>query len=127
MKSSYFLDAIGFAVLFGFVSSSNSYLGFYRGLAPGITGSLATGATYFGVIESSKKWIEESHPSLGGHWAHFIAGAIGKLSLLCPKFLSHFLSHATMRYLLLDFLTKFYANAFSKGIMMGVFTLPVSF
>ncbi|XP_022134585.1 mitochondrial substrate carrier family protein E isoform X2 [Momordica charantia] len=51
--------------------------GFYRGLAPGITGSLATGATYFGVIESSKKWIEESHPSLGGHWAHFIAGAIG--------------------------------------------------
>ncbi|KAK8657733.1 hypothetical protein V6N13_035957 [Hibiscus sabdariffa] len=51
--------------------------GFYRGIAPGITGSLATGATYFGVIESTKKWIEESHPNLGGHWAHFIAGAVG--------------------------------------------------
>ncbi|CAL9031435.1 unnamed protein product [Prunus brigantina] len=51
--------------------------GFYRGIAPGVTGSLATGATYFGVIESTKKWIEESHPSLGGHWAHFIAGAVG--------------------------------------------------
>ncbi|XP_062116705.1 mitochondrial magnesium exporter 1 isoform X2 [Humulus lupulus] len=51
--------------------------GFYRGITPGITGSLATGATYFGVIESTKKWIEESHPSLGGHRAHFIAGAVG--------------------------------------------------
>ncbi|PRQ16330.1 putative mitochondrial carrier protein [Rosa chinensis] len=51
--------------------------GFYRGIAPGVTGSLATGATYFGVIESTKNWIEESHPNLGGHWAHFIAGAVG--------------------------------------------------
>ncbi|XP_052175719.1 uncharacterized protein LOC127790316 isoform X2 [Diospyros lotus] len=51
--------------------------GFYRGITPGVTGSLATGATYFGVIESTKKWIDEKHPSLGGHWAHFIAGAIG--------------------------------------------------
>ncbi|WVZ21667.1 hypothetical protein V8G54_008989 [Vigna mungo] len=52
--------------------------GFYRGAIPGITGSLATGATYFGVIESTKKWIEDSHPSLRGHWANFIAGAVGK-------------------------------------------------
>ncbi|GLT26887.1 hypothetical protein SLA2020_019270 [Shorea laevis] len=51
--------------------------GFYRGITPGVTGSLATGATYFGFIESAKGWIEESHPSLGGHWAHFIAGAVG--------------------------------------------------
>ncbi|KAI3733204.1 hypothetical protein L1987_64424 [Smallanthus sonchifolius] len=51
--------------------------GFYRGVVPGVTGSLATGATYFGVIESTKKWIEETHPNLGGHWAHFIAGALG--------------------------------------------------
>ncbi|KAJ0047889.1 hypothetical protein Pint_16248 [Pistacia integerrima] len=51
--------------------------GFYRGVAPGVTGSLATGATYFGFIESTKKWIEESHPSLGGHWAHFISGGVG--------------------------------------------------
>ncbi|MED6174419.1 hypothetical protein PIB30_068795 [Stylosanthes scabra] len=51
--------------------------GFYRGVAPGVIGSLATGATYFGVIESTKKWIEDSHPSLKGHWAHFIAGAVG--------------------------------------------------
>lgn len=54
-------------------------VGFYRGITPGITGSLATGATYFGVIESTKKWIEESHPDLSGHMAHFIAGAAGKL------------------------------------------------
>ncbi|CAK7323235.1 unnamed protein product [Dovyalis caffra] len=52
-------------------------LGFYRGITPGVTGSLATGATYFGFIESVKKWIQESHPNLGGHWAHFIAGAVG--------------------------------------------------
>uniref|UniRef100_A0A7N0VDP2 Mitochondrial carrier protein n=1 Tax=Kalanchoe fedtschenkoi TaxID=63787 RepID=A0A7N0VDP2_KALFE len=51
--------------------------GFYRGVAPGITGSLATGATYFGVIESTKGWIEESHPDLAGHWAHFITGSVG--------------------------------------------------
>ncbi|CAJ1975418.1 unnamed protein product [Sphenostylis stenocarpa] len=51
--------------------------GFFRGVIPGITGSLATGATYFGVIESTKKWTEDSHPSLRGHWAHFIAGAVG--------------------------------------------------
>ncbi|CAN6477202.1 unnamed protein product [Victoria cruziana] len=51
--------------------------GFYRGVAPGLTGSLATGATYFGVIESTKKWIEEAHPKFGGHWAHFIAGGVG--------------------------------------------------
>ncbi|KAH7549219.1 hypothetical protein JRO89_XS13G0000300 [Xanthoceras sorbifolium] len=51
--------------------------GFYRGITPGIIGSLATGATYFGFIESTKKWIEESHPTLGGHWSHFIAGAVG--------------------------------------------------
>ncbi|WCJ26490.1 Mitochondrial substrate carrier family protein [Euphorbia peplus] len=51
--------------------------GFYRGIGPGVLGSLATGATYFGFIESTKKWIEESHPNLGGHWAHFIAGGIG--------------------------------------------------
>ncbi|KAL4583357.1 hypothetical protein LXL04_007927 [Taraxacum kok-saghyz] len=40
--------------------------GFYRGVAPGVTGSLVTGATYFGVIESTKKWMEETHPNLGG-------------------------------------------------------------
>ena len=56
-------------------------VGFYRGITPGVTGSLATGATYFGVIESTRKWIEESHPNLGGHWSHFIAGAVGKFTL----------------------------------------------
>ncbi|KAM7278723.1 hypothetical protein ACFE04_005857 [Oxalis oulophora] len=55
----------------------DGFKGFYRGVAPGITGSLATGATYFGFIESTKTWIEESHPHLGGHWAHFIAGGVG--------------------------------------------------
>ncbi|CAL9151608.1 unnamed protein product [Musa hybrid cultivar] len=56
---------------------SDGLRGFYRGITPGVTGSLATGATYFGVIESSKKWLEEVNPSLSGHWSHFIAGAIG--------------------------------------------------
>ncbi|RVW32859.1 putative mitochondrial carrier YMR166C [Vitis vinifera] len=59
--------------------------GFYRGITPGLTGSLATGATYFGVIESTKKWIEESHPSLEGHWAHFIAGSVVCKSLKLVK------------------------------------------
>ncbi|XP_058195623.1 S-adenosylmethionine carrier 1, chloroplastic/mitochondrial isoform X1 [Rhododendron vialii] len=59
------------------VWATDGLRGFYRGIAPGVTGSLATGATYFGVIESTKKWTEEKHPGLGGHWAHFIAGAIG--------------------------------------------------
>ncbi|XP_050226035.1 uncharacterized protein LOC126675436 isoform X2 [Mercurialis annua] len=59
------------------VHAADGLKGFYRGVAPGVIGSLATGATYFGFIESTKKWIEESHPGLGGHWAHFIAGALG--------------------------------------------------
>ncbi|ERN06479.1 S-adenosylmethionine carrier 1, chloroplastic/mitochondrial isoform X1 [Amborella trichopoda] len=59
------------------VWTADGLRGFYRGIAPGLTGSLATGATYFGVIESTKKWVEEMHPNLGGHWAHFIAGGVG--------------------------------------------------
>ncbi|GJX97068.1 mitochondrial substrate carrier family protein E, partial [Tanacetum coccineum] len=58
------------------VCGADGVRGFYRGVVPGVTGSLATGATYFGVIESTKKWIEETHPNLGGHWAHFISGAV---------------------------------------------------
>ncbi|WZZ66352.1 hypothetical protein YC2023_077722 [Brassica napus] len=59
--------------------------GYVNLIAPGVTGSLATGATYFGVIESTKKWIEESHTNLGGHWVHFIAGAIGMVSTLLSR------------------------------------------
>ncbi|KAG9448903.1 hypothetical protein H6P81_008868 [Aristolochia fimbriata] len=59
------------------VWAADGWRGFYRGVTPGVTGSLATGATYFGVIESTKKWIQEVHPNLGGHWTHFIAGAVG--------------------------------------------------
>ncbi|KAF3438070.1 hypothetical protein FNV43_RR20826 [Rhamnella rubrinervis] len=59
------------------VWAADGLRGFYRGITPGVTGSLATGATYFGVIESTRKWIEESHPDLGGLWSHFIAGAVG--------------------------------------------------
>ncbi|XP_039146205.1 mitochondrial substrate carrier family protein E [Dioscorea cayenensis subsp. rotundata] len=59
------------------VSATDGLRGFYRGVTPGLTGSLATGATYFGVIESTKKWMEEKNPNLGGHWSHFIAGAVG--------------------------------------------------
>ncbi|KAH9609491.1 hypothetical protein KSS87_018704 [Heliosperma pusillum] len=61
------------------VWAADGLRGFYRGVAPGVTGSLATGATYFGFIESTKKWIEESHPSLSGHWSHFLAGGMGFL------------------------------------------------
>ncbi|KAK1295708.1 hypothetical protein QJS10_CPB15g01431 [Acorus calamus] len=59
------------------VWTADGLRGFYRGVGPGVTGSLATGATYFGVIESTKKWLDETHPNLGGHWAHFIAGGVG--------------------------------------------------
>uniref|UniRef100_A0A251VKT8 Putative aldehyde/histidinol dehydrogenase n=1 Tax=Helianthus annuus TaxID=4232 RepID=A0A251VKT8_HELAN len=45
---------------------------------PGATGSSATGATYFGVIETTKKWIRETHLNLGGHSAPLIAGALGR-------------------------------------------------
>lgn len=66
------------AVFFKLILKSSFFSGFYRGITPGVTGSLATGATYFGVIESTKQWIEEVNPNLSGHWSHFIAGAIGK-------------------------------------------------
>ncbi|KAL9243296.1 hypothetical protein vseg_017201 [Gypsophila vaccaria] len=59
------------------VWAADGLRGFYRGVTPGVTGSIATGATYFGFIESTKKWIDESHPSLGGHWSHFLAGGMG--------------------------------------------------
>ncbi|KAL8141892.1 hypothetical protein V2J09_014924 [Rumex salicifolius] len=59
------------------VWAADGLRGFYRGLTPSLTGSLATGATYFGFIESTKTWLEASHPSLGGHWAHFLAGGVG--------------------------------------------------
>ncbi|KAH9557752.1 hypothetical protein CY35_07G101200 [Sphagnum magellanicum] len=51
--------------------------GLYRGVVPGLTGSMVTGATYFGFIESSKDWLEGKHPNLAGPWAHFLAGATG--------------------------------------------------
>ncbi|GMH14100.1 hypothetical protein Nepgr_015941 [Nepenthes gracilis] len=59
------------------VWAADGLRGFYRGVTPGLTGSLATGATYFGFIESAKKSIEKSHPGLGGHWAHFFARGVG--------------------------------------------------
>ncbi|KAL9261891.1 Mitochondrial magnesium exporter 1-like protein [Drosera capensis] len=59
------------------VWTADGLRGIYRGITPGLTGSLATGATYFGFIESTKKWIDQTHPSLGGHGSHFISGAIG--------------------------------------------------
>lgn len=59
------------------VWTSDGLRGFYRGISPGVTGSLATGATYFGVIESTKTWLENNNPNLSGHWSHFIAGGIG--------------------------------------------------
>lgn len=67
-----------YTILLIFSPETFAFEGFYRGIAPGVTGSLATGATYFGVIESTKQWVEELHPNLGGHWAHFIAGGIGE-------------------------------------------------
>ncbi|KAL0731766.1 hypothetical protein Bca4012_027860 [Brassica carinata] len=29
------------------------------------------------LLSPRRKWIEESHPNLGGHWVHFLAGGIG--------------------------------------------------
>jgi hypothetical protein len=52
----------------------------YRGIAAGVTGSFATGATYFGLIEITRKWISEKHPTLDGPVSHFCAGALGKPS-----------------------------------------------
>lgn len=49
----------------------------YRGVVPGLTGSMITGATYFGFIESTKDWLEEERPNLAGPWVHFCAGAMG--------------------------------------------------
>lgn len=45
-----------------------------------MTGSLATGATYFGFIETTKDWLNVNNPSLAGPWAHFLAGAAGEVS-----------------------------------------------
>ncbi|BBM99553.1 solute carrier family 25 (mitochondrial S-adenosylmethionine transporter), member 26 [Marchantia polymorpha subsp. ruderalis] len=55
----------------------DGFQGFYRGVIPGMTGSLATGATYFGFIETTKDWLNVNNPSLAGPWAHFLAGAAG--------------------------------------------------
>lgn len=70
-------NQVGISALVRGVWAMDGLSGFYRGIAPAMAGSLASGATYFGVIESTKKWIEESHPKLGGHWALFISGALG--------------------------------------------------
>ena len=67
-------------------STVDLFAGFYRGISLGVTGSLATGATYFGVIESTKTWLENNNPNLSGHWSHFIARGTGENfvgTLLC--------------------------------------------
>lgn len=51
--------------------------GLYRGLPAGMAGSFATGATYFGLIELTRAWINERHPALAGPVSHFCAGAVG--------------------------------------------------
>ncbi|CAN6178584.1 unnamed protein product [Urochloa humidicola] len=66
------------------VWASDGLRGFYRGISPDVTGSLATGATCFGVIESTKAWLENANPILSGHWSHFIAGAIDCASTARP-------------------------------------------
>ena len=41
--------------------TADPFSGFYRGISPGVTGSLATGATYFGVIgpvKHDENWIK---------------------------------------------------------------------
>ncbi|GBG66672.1 hypothetical protein CBR_g66807 [Chara braunii] len=52
--------------------------GLYRGVVPGVTGSIVTGATYFGVIETTKHWLYDTRPHIVGPWSHFAAGAIGE-------------------------------------------------
>lgn len=71
------LSSASAVILINF-STLGPFSGFYRGISPGVTGSFATGATYFGVIESTKTWLENANPNLSGHWSHFIAGGIGE-------------------------------------------------
>jgi hypothetical protein len=52
-------------------------VGLYRGIAAGMTGSFASGATYFGLIELSRSWINQRHPELASPISHFCAGALG--------------------------------------------------
>ncbi|MCO5571792.1 hypothetical protein L7F22_025540 [Adiantum nelumboides] len=59
------------------VLKHDGYRGLYRGLPAGMAGSFATGATYFGLIEMARAWINERHPGLSGPLSHFCAGAVG--------------------------------------------------
>ncbi|MCO5607385.1 hypothetical protein L7F22_061581 [Adiantum nelumboides] len=58
------------------VLKHDGYRGLYRGLPAGMAGSFATGATYFGLIEMARAWINERHPGLSGPLSHFCAGAV---------------------------------------------------
>eukprot|EP00897_Mesotaenium_endlicherianum_P001695 jgi/Mesen1/1553/ME000134S00674 len=63
--------------MFRHVVKADGARGLYRGVGPGLTGSLITGATYFGTIELTKDRLTEHRPDLIGPWSHFAAGAIG--------------------------------------------------
>ncbi|MCO5612996.1 hypothetical protein L7F22_067269 [Adiantum nelumboides] len=59
------------------VLKHDGYRGLYQGLPIGMAGSFAAGATYFGLIEMARAWINERHLGLSGPLTHFCAVAVG--------------------------------------------------
>eukprot|EP00252_Welwitschia_mirabilis_P023030 TRINITY_DN6404_c0_g1_i2.p1 TRINITY_DN6404_c0_g1~~TRINITY_DN6404_c0_g1_i2.p1 ORF type:complete len:260 (-),score=40.72 TRINITY_DN6404_c0_g1_i2:211-990(-) len=51
--------------------------GLYRGIVPALTGSVISGATYFGCIEVSRECLYATRPDLSNHCLTFLSGAIG--------------------------------------------------
>lgn len=53
--------------------------GLYRGIVPAMTGSVVSGATYFGCIEGTKEWLFSRRPDLSSPWFTFVSGASGDI------------------------------------------------
>lgn len=85
----------------------------YRGVVPGITGSMVTGATYFGFIESTKDWLKNERPNVANPWAHFCAGAIGTALKHCTLLCSLFGGFISTWYKFLMLLCKYDDRAFA--------------
>lgn len=53
---------------------------FLEGLTPGVTGSIATGATYFVSLSRPECGLKNHIQTLGDLRSHFIAGAVGRFN-----------------------------------------------
>eukprot|EP00850_Spirogloea_muscicola_P003988 SM000016S01976 [mRNA] locus=s16:987099:989960:+ [translate_table: standard] len=60
------------------VQAVDGIKGLYRGVGPALTGSLVTGAFYFGFIDISREMLAGAHQPLIGPLSHFAAGATGE-------------------------------------------------